>query len=628
MIATQTINTKWPVWVSLCLLFFVNDVAGQLPQVLWDRTIGGSELLQGDQLYSLAITNDGGYVLVGTSRSGISGDKTVNTNGDMDYYIVKLDSGGVIQWQHSYGGFGNDQAFTVAATSDGGAIVGGYSNSGISGSKTDTLRGFFDYWLLKLDSGGAIQWQKTIGGEQMDYLTIVQQTIDGGYILGGSSASGITGEKLDTNRGGSGGFFPSPDYWVIKLDASGGIQWQKTIGGTSGDNLESLIQTSDGGYILGGWSASGISGEKTDTFRGGTVIGGGDYWIVKIDDTGKIEWQKTIGGDGEERLHAIRQTFDGGYIAGGWSKSGISGEKIEYNRGGMDYWLVKLDDTGQIQWQNAFGGNFDDRFAALEQTKDTGYVLVGTSISGISGDKTEGSKGFGDYWLIQTDKNGDLLWQKTIGGNNASGNNVWGPGEIGSAVRQKADGGYIVGGSSRSGTGGDKTDTCRGGYDYWVLSICAPLDTGITATGNTLISNATNCSYQWLNCSTGTAILGANNAAFTPAGSGSYAVVVSQGGCIDTSSCFTITSIENNSKGLDIIVYPNPVSTDLFIKNTSSYPIEEVIITDILGKIVFCQRSNLDLHNSIRTDALPSGAYFVSIKTKAVVKTYNIQVLK
>ena len=150
------------------------------------------------------------------------------------------------------------------------------------------------------------------------------------------------------------------DYWVLKLDKEGAIQWQNTIGGNGADALFSLQQTFDGGYILGGFSYSNISGDKTEN-----ILGGSDYWVVKLDTSGSIQWQNTIGGSGFDRLYILQLTTDGGYILGGYSDSNISGDKTENNIGDDDYWVVKLSEIGDIQWQNTIGGNGKDELLSL-----------------------------------------------------------------------------------------------------------------------------------------------------------------------------------------------------------------------------------------------------------------------
>jgi hypothetical protein len=169
------------------------------------------------------------------------------------------------------------------------------------------------------------QWDKRFGGTDWDELWSIQQTTDGGYILGGYSNSGIGDDKTEDSRG-------IDDYWVVKTDATGNKQWDKRFGGTDYDELLSIQQTKDGGYILGGQSSSGIGGDKTEDSRGGE-----DYWIVKTDADGNKQWDKRFGGTDDDRLYSIQQTKDGGYILGGESISGIGGDKTEDRRGDEGY---------------------------------------------------------------------------------------------------------------------------------------------------------------------------------------------------------------------------------------------------------------------------------------------------
>ncbi|MDO8367169.1 MAG: T9SS type A sorting domain-containing protein, partial [Saprospiraceae bacterium] len=392
---------------------------------------------------------DGGYILGGSSSSSISGDKTESCLGQDDYWVVKLDASGAIQWQNTIGGNSTDYIYALQQTADGGYILGGSSNSTVSGDKTENCLGETDYWVIKLDATGAIQWQNTIGGNHADFLYAIHQTADGGYILGGTSSSGISGDKTENSLG-------VDDFWVVKLDASGTIQWQNTIGGTDSDYLLSLQQTFDGGYILGGWSFSNISGDKTEN-----SLGVNDFWVVKLDGVGNIQWQNTIGGDSHDGLSALQQTADGGYILGGSSNSDIYGDKTENSLGDWDYWVVKLDAAGAIQWQNTIGGNYTDEFNFLDQTSGGGYILGGWSISDLSGDKTENSLG-NDFWIVKLNAMGAIQWENTIGGVNLD--QLY-------SIQQTADGGFILGGLSNSNISGDKTENCLGDYDFWVIKL-------------------------------------------------------------------------------------------------------------------------------------------------------------
>jgi hypothetical protein len=323
--------------------------------------------------------------------------------------VVKLDAAGNKEWDRTFGGSESDNLSSLQQTSDGGYILGGYSNSPFSGDKTEASRGGFDYWVVKLDAAGNKEWDRTFGGSESDNLSSLQQTSDGGYILGGSSFSGINGEKTEANKGGCVEVINCPsDYWVVKLNAAGNKEWDKTFGGSDSDELYSLQQTSDGGYILGGSSASPISGDKTEAPRGTGWHGSPgwyDYWVVKLDAAGNKEWDRTFGGElGQEppeALSSLQQTNDGGYILGGTSDSPISGDKTEASRGLTDYWVVKLNAAGNKEWDRTFGGSESDNLSSLQQTSDGGYILGGTSASPISGEKTEASKGGSDYWVVK-----------------------------------------------------------------------------------------------------------------------------------------------------------------------------------------------------------------------------------
>jgi hypothetical protein len=222
-------NVQYLVHFLLVCLAGVLTAQAQ-PTIEWDRTLGGSGL---DRINSLQQTADGGYILGGASNA--------------NYWVVKLDASGNKQWDRTLGGISLDVLNSLQQTSDGGYILGGesFSDADIAGGKSENSRGNGDYWVVKLDANGNKQWDKTLGGSDWDWLSSLQQTSDGGYILGGGSVSDadIAGGKSENNQG--------RDYWVVKLDANGNKQWDKTLGGSGWDVLSSLQQTSDGGYILG-----------------------------------------------------------------------------------------------------------------------------------------------------------------------------------------------------------------------------------------------------------------------------------------------------------------------------------------------------------------------------------------
>lgn len=458
---------------------------------MWDATIGGSAQ---DELRAMGKTSDGGYILGGFSSSPVSGEKSETCRGGQDYWIAKVSATGVPQWNKTFGGSGHEWLDAVSQTADGGYILGGHSASGVTGDKTSASRGGYDYWIVKTDANGVKEWDRTFGGSSGDYLFATFQTPDGGYFLAGYSQSGISGDRTQASRGGV-------DYWVLKLDANGNKLWDKAFGGSSQDELYSALQTADGGYILAGRSSSGVSGEKTQPSQGGF-----DYWIVKIDANGSKQWDRTYGAPGTDLLSAIQQVEDGGFLLIGGTWSGVGGNKSEPSRGGSDYWIVKVDSSGALEWEKTLGGSADDYANAGLAIGGGGYVVAGYSASGVSGDKTSTCRGDKDYWCIKLTGEGYIVWDRTMGGSGAdwlygiqspvashyllggwSSSGV--SGEKTEASRGLGDfwiveldewsirvpDGCVVGGHSSSGgtTGqdGDRTENCRGGLDYWIMRL-------------------------------------------------------------------------------------------------------------------------------------------------------------
>lgn len=433
------------------LLLACLTVYGQNPAIEWQNTIGGTLT---DDITALQPTSDGGYIIFGYSDSNISGDKTENSNGGVDLWVVKVGSAGAIQWQNTIGGSTTDFGLWIEQTPDNGYIIGAGSDSNISGDKTEDSRGGNDYWIIKLDEGGNIEWQKTYGGAQPEFETRVLPTADGGYIVGGYSDSGISGDKTEPSKG-------QRDFWVLKLNSVGDIVWQKSIGGTTVDRMQEILIANDGNYILAGYSNSGISGDKTEANRGMY-----DYWVLKINTTGAILWQKTIGGSGNDILRDIIQTSDGGYLVGGYSDSNISGDKTENSHGGMDYWLVKLNATGNMEWQKTIGSNGIDYLRSIVELNDGTYMVSGYSDGNISGDKTVVSNGGYDFWPVKISNTGTILGQASIGGSldESSGFSI-----------PTADGGFVIGLTSGSNISGDKSEDSEGEYDYWILKVSSAL---------------------------------------------------------------------------------------------------------------------------------------------------------
>jgi len=291
----------------------------------------------------------------------------------------------------------------------------------------------------------AIQWQKSLGGSGYDEASSIQQTNDGGYIVAGRSSS--TDGHVSGNHGGE-------DVWVVRLASNGAILWQKSYGGTGNDVASVIEKTTDGGYVMAGRSTS-TNGDVTGAH------GGEDFWVVKISQTGTLQWQKALGGTGDDRAHSIKQTFDGGYIVAG--RSGSSDGDVSKNQGSDDFWVVKLTNTGTLDWEKSFGGTGYDEGTSIRQTADSGYIVAGRS-SSLDGDVTS-NHGSLEYWLVKLSVAGDIQWDKSLGG--------LGDDEAYS-LQTTFDGGYVVAGWSNSNNGDVSGN--HGNEDYWVAKITSKGD--------------------------------------------------------------------------------------------------------------------------------------------------------
>jgi hypothetical protein len=506
----------------------------------WDGRYGGTSYEGFKSIFKLP---DGGYVLGGFSLSGMDGNKSQpNWGGGLlaDYWLVKLDSNGNKQWDKRYGGLGEDGMFSMALTNDGGFILAGYSSSGIGGDKTQDSRGGADYWIVKVDGNGNQQWDKRFGGSGNDFMYgQIIQTQDKGYIFGGYSTSNAGGDKTENNRGSSLYY----DFWVVKTDSIGNKQWDKTFGGIDDDAIEEIIQTDDGGYLLGGHSWSNANGDKT-----APKIGGSDWWVVKIDSSGNKEWDKTYGTVLSDKLKTMCKTYDGNYILAG------------------DGFIIrKIDNSGILLSEKKFDGCAV--INRIDKTSDSGFLLSGEAYKGCVGgplfpDKSEANLGRYQTWFVKTDSAFNKQWDKT----------VFSPGEDYEGRAIEADNGcYVIASDSRSDVGGYKSqpnwDTTNSSGDIWIVKLCED-------------------------------------------------------------SLLNLTPTLSKGEGVGMVVYPNPFTDDISITIEKENLKEATFaITTTEGKIIYTQHETqlanrytkiLDVRN------LASGVYLVSVAVQDEVITRRI----
>lgn len=359
-----------------------------LGNLVWNQIYGGDSA----ELFSKIVQVSDGYLLTGSSASGVSGNKSSGNRGGFDYWVVKVDKNGVKQWDRNYGGDKNDFLVTAKLLNNGNVVLGGNSISDVGGDKSDAQIGKNDYWLIVISaSTGDVVWDITLGGDEDDYMTSVH--VDGGVFVGGYSNSDISGNKTQDSYGGY-------DYWIVKLNQLNGLlEWETTVGGAADDFLIELSGNErNKSFYAGGTSNSGVSGVKTSGNSGGS-----DFWLLNLDSIGGTKWEINLGGTGTDVLTAMVSSPEGAVIVGGYSNSGISGTKTTSNNGGFDYWIVKVDTLGSMYWERTYGGSNDDTLTSIYIRCDRGLYLGGHSTSGISGDRTYSNRGDQDYWVINLD---------------------------------------------------------------------------------------------------------------------------------------------------------------------------------------------------------------------------------
>ena len=403
----------------------------QTPDILWEHSYGGTN---DDRPWTTGQTPDGGYFLAGHSNS-INGDISEN-NGAIDYWLLKINSEDEVEWEKTYGGSSYDYCYDGKATTDGGYILAGKSSSfdgDVSGNHGN------DFWIVKTDNLGILEWQKCYGGAASDIPYCIELTVDGGYIIGGTSSSN-DGDVTENHGGG--------DVWILKITADGEIEWEQTYGSNSGEAAYSIIQNEAGNYLVaadahssGGdvtgthgladfwilnldnsgeliWQKA-FGGSDDDTpwcitaginneywISGSTSSNNGDVsglngfidaWVIKIDSIGDLIWQSCYGGSDGEGSKSITQFSNNEFVFVGTAES-ENGDLTE-NKGGTDFWIVSIDSTSNINWQKTIGGTLQDNPFAIIKTDDGNIAIAGYS-SSTNFDVT-GNHGSYDYWFVK-----------------------------------------------------------------------------------------------------------------------------------------------------------------------------------------------------------------------------------
>jgi predicted outer membrane repeat protein len=392
----------------ILLLFLTATILQGQPDTLWTRTFGD---IENDNGFSVQQTEDGGFI--------ITGCKDCNSS-NSDVWLIKTDSNGNEEWNETFGESGEDYGHSVQQTTDGGYIITGYIQL-----PTDNL----NVWLIKTDSNGNEEWNETFGESVDSRGNSVRQTTDGGYIITGNTR----GESWDS------------DFWLIKTDSNGNEEWNQTFGGSGMEGGNSVQQSDDGGFIITGYTESFGNGWddiwliKTDsngneewnqtfggsgmeqgysvqqTTDGGYIITGytssfgngiSDVWLIKTNSEGLEEWNQTFGGSESDVGESVQQTTDGGYI--------ITGYTFSFGNGGNDIWLIKTDSNGNEEWNQTFGGDSNEVGNFVRQIEDGGYIITGYTSSFGNGET--------DFWLLKVGDYSGPTWHVATTGSDETGN--------------------------------------------------------------------------------------------------------------------------------------------------------------------------------------------------------------
>lgn len=390
----------------------------------FNTTFGGS---LNESFKAITKSANGGYAVLGHAQSN-DGDIALKTNTSFDFWVVKYNRNNGIEWQKNFGGSGDDRGQSIVATTDGGYAILGATNS-VDGDVSESF-GNTDFWVVKLNARGDVSWERSFGFSGIDGGTKLIQTSNGGFLLVGvldvTASNGQGNTKTSSAKRHAGG-----DYWAIKLNPNGAVEWSKFYGGSFTDTPHDVIQTSDNGFLIVG---SSDSNDVDITNNKGSY----DFWVVKIAPDGTKLWEKSYGGSEIDEARGIVSTGDGHYIIVGDTRS--NDEDVTDNNGAADIFVIKIDNIGNVIWRKSFGGMSFDSARSISNTSDGGFIISGSSRSSDGNIAT--NKGQNDALVIKLDNTGNLEWQHTFGGSNIdqafdaleiNTNNIMVVGESGSA---------------------------------------------------------------------------------------------------------------------------------------------------------------------------------------------------
>ena len=344
-------------------------------------------------------------------------------------------------WSKTFGGSNDETIKSVITTKDGGFLVIGYTKSS-DGDVIDASDNIEDAWLSKYNSEGDLLWSKTYGGSLDDYSYSAVELENGDFVVAGYTKS-VDGD-VSSNLG-------MHDFFVFKIDFNGNLIWSKTYGYTSHDHAHKIIKTTDNGFFVVGFTDySGGIGNKN------ILHGFGEFYGMKLDSNGNMIWDVFFGGTQNDRVFDVVEANDGGYVMVGYSES--NDFDATDNHGSYDYWVIKVNSTGDLIWKKSFGGSDLDQAYGISKTRNGNYLIVGTS-SSLDGDISS-HKGGNDIWVLAINDMGQKIWDKSFGGLQY---------ETANSIKKIHDESFVIVGHTRSNDGDVFNNI--GQNDFWVLNI-------------------------------------------------------------------------------------------------------------------------------------------------------------
>lgn len=394
----------------------------------WVETFGGSGI---DQATAVVTTEDGAYMVVGSTYSNDGHFAGLKSTTDADYFLMRVRPDGGVDWTKVYGGDDDELATGITKTSDGGYVLVGYSRS--DNCFTGSNGGFHDYYILKVDTQGNEIWCQNFGYPGSDQAQNIIETREGDLMVTGFFDVSASGGQGNDDRENAGTLHGVGEYWGIKLDADGQFFWKRYFGGSNNDRSYNVMQTNDGGFVL-------IGSSESDDFDITDGKGSYDYWAVKLSAEGDLEWTRSFGGSEIDIAYDIATTLDGNFLIVGDARS--NDQDVSTNFGNADIWLVEIDPQGNLIWEKSLGGSMFDSAKDLLPMNDNLYCVTGSSRSNDVDVTT--NNGENDAWTVVVDAQGTIIFEGAIGGSSL---------DFSEGAAQGVDGALLIVGNTESSDG-------------------------------------------------------------------------------------------------------------------------------------------------------------------------------